>query len=456
MPWAPLPLDTNPDAVSVGILSRLKNRIAGWLPSEGDPVTVFAEEIGRESALTNLRTLDAFDRAVADFGTSVHKVAAIEAQTATISVRLTVTASGAVVPAGFRVAGTTTAGVEVAFVLANSVTSTSTTADVTMTAQTTGAAANDVPVGALKVITATATVVSAAALAKSSGGVDAETLNAYLDRLTAQLAILTPGGVRAEDLAVLARSVAGVHRALGIDLLNPGRKVTDGATTLNSTTVTSATAAFTTDPMIGSDVGRTIAGAGVPAGATITAVNSATSVTISAAATATATGVTLTFGDLTSQPKTVTVVPVNADGQPVDATTRAAVKALMESVREVNFVIRIGEPTYTPVSIYFEVVPEFGADPAATQAAVHAAGVEFLNPGRFAAGDDLSQPTWVFRNTIRYLELSRVLGSADGAAFVSALTINGGTSDVILPGYAPLPAPTSGVASPSTVTGIAV
>lgn len=74
-----------------------------------------------------------------------------------------------------------------------------------------------------------------------------------------------------------------------------GRTVNDGVTTNASTTVTSATAAFTS-----SDISRTISGAGIPSGATITAVGSATSITISAAATASATGVTLTLGPLST------------------------------------------------------------------------------------------------------------------------------------------------------------
>lgn len=68
-----------------------------------------------------------------------------------------------------------------------------------------------------------------------------------------------------------------------------GTRFTDAV--LNSTTtVTSATAAFTQD-----DVGKTITATGIPADTTISAVGSATSITLSAAATATATGVTITI-----------------------------------------------------------------------------------------------------------------------------------------------------------------
>lgn len=68
------------------------------------------------------------------------------------------------------------------------------------------------------------------------------------------------------------------------------RTLADGATTNGSATLTSASGAFTSV-----DVGRAIAGAGIPALATIAAVGSATSITLSAQATATATGLVVTI-----------------------------------------------------------------------------------------------------------------------------------------------------------------
>lgn len=69
------------------------------------------------------------------------------------------------------------------------------------------------------------------------------------------------------------------------------RQVTDGVTTSGSTTVTSATASFNSG-----DIGRSISGTNIPAGAIITAFGSATSVTISAPATASGSAITLTLG----------------------------------------------------------------------------------------------------------------------------------------------------------------
>lgn len=90
------------------------------------------------------------------------------------------------------------------------------------------------------------------------------------------------------------------------------RTVTDGATTANSTTVTSASAGFDSD-----DVGASISGGSIPAGATITGVTDSQTVTISAPATATATGVAVTIDDTYPQSHvTVSWGYAQAEGSP--------------------------------------------------------------------------------------------------------------------------------------------
>jgi lysophospholipase L1-like esterase len=73
------------------------------------------------------------------------------------------------------------------------------------------------------------------------------------------------------------------------------RTVTDGATTNNSATLTSATG-FTA-----ADIGNTVTGTGIPNGATIIGWTNATTVTMSTNATATATGVSVTIGNVASR-----------------------------------------------------------------------------------------------------------------------------------------------------------
>lgn len=100
----------------------------------------------------------------------------------------------------------------------------------------------------------------------------------------------TRGGIRFNPppkLSTITQGVGVISAAFDAS----GQTFADGATTNASTTVTSATAAFTQ-----ADVGRTITGAGIPAGATILAVTNSTTAVMSQAATATASGVSITIG----------------------------------------------------------------------------------------------------------------------------------------------------------------
>ncbi len=103
----------------------------------------------------------------------------------------------------------------------------------------------------------------------------------------ALLGVSTPSGVGGLD-ANGRQKLTEVPLSVLLVIQLPERSVSDGV--LNtSTTVTSATAAFTS-----AITGSRVIGAGIPVNATATFVN-ATTITLSAAATATATGVVLTF-----------------------------------------------------------------------------------------------------------------------------------------------------------------
>lgn len=88
---------------------------------------------------------------------------------------------------------------------------------------------------------------------------------------------------------------AGEIATLGMDLVGTReidyRVVTDGVTTSGDATITSASAAFNA-----SDVGNPISGTGIPTGATIASVTSATEAELSANATATGTSISFTLG----------------------------------------------------------------------------------------------------------------------------------------------------------------
>lgn len=88
----------------------------------------------------------------------------------------------------------------------------------------------------------------------------------------------------AGEIATLGMEVGGFRE---IDF----RTVTDGVTTSGSPDISSATALFNA-----SDAGNPISGTGIPSGATILSVQSATAATLSANATATGTAITFTLG----------------------------------------------------------------------------------------------------------------------------------------------------------------
>jgi hypothetical protein len=88
---------------------------------------------------------------------------------------------------------------------------------------------------------------------------------------------------------------AGEIATLGMDVVGTReidyRVVTDGVTTSGSASITSASAAFNA-----SDIGNPISGTGIPSGATILSVQSATAATLSANASASGTSISFTLG----------------------------------------------------------------------------------------------------------------------------------------------------------------
>lgn len=378
MPWEPPDLPSDPDEVTERILEGMAAALPGWEPYDGAPEVVLATELGREIALLHTAAVSVvLEQAIAGMGETAFGFPAYLGVAAEIPVTLTVTGAGAIVPQGLTVIGINSDGTEVAFELLEDVVAEAETVDVTMTATEPGYFANTVPAGALTVVLATSSVVSAEATAPSTGGADPESLQDYLTRLTDYFATLRPGGVRASDLAALARSVPGVHRALGVDLYDPA------------------------DPE-------------------------------------------------TPAERTATVFPIAEDGSPVSPTIAAQVQAVLEASREVNFVIHVEEPTYTPVNVEYAAVAETGADPAVVATAIESAVLDWLTSWGTTEDDDTA---WQPVTVIRHLQLAKIAGSAPGVAYLESITVNGSAADFTLPGVASLPSSPSDPLTPSTVEG---
>lgn len=380
MAWEPPDVDTDPDSVAADIISNMEDRMPGWAPVEGAPEVVLAGEMGRETAATNLRTTTALAIDFAGLGQTVYGVAPRQGTAAVLpDVEITFNPvrpgpsglADATIPAGFTIVVD-----ELAYQLLEAVTPTTTDPlHISMQAVDVGAAGNlqvDDPVDA-EITTATLAVVSAQVLASGVGGEDEETLDDYLARLIDYVSLLRPGGVLGTDLAAFARTVAGVERAIGIDLFDPD----------------------------------------VP-------------------------------GD---HERTATVIAIDQLGQPVISSE---LEAALEGIREVNFVIHLGEPTYTPVDVAVDVDAEPDQDPVAVKAAVKAAVEELIDPARWGSTDD-DPRAWVERTSLRLFDVAEVVFDVDGVASIVTITLNGGTSTLTLDGPGALPAPLDDPSDPSTV-----
>jgi hypothetical protein len=102
------------------------------------------------------------------------------------------------------------------------------TGTVTLQAVDPGAEASGLS-GTFEAIDAVTWVASMVGVGVSTGGVDAESDLDYQDRLREELTTLAPREILPRDVEIFARRIAGVDRALAIDLLNPNDGTTNNA-----------------------------------------------------------------------------------------------------------------------------------------------------------------------------------------------------------------------------------
>jgi hypothetical protein len=386
--YIPVPVETEPTDLAEDAFGYLEDKIPGWLPSPGNLEAWLIESLAQIAG--ELRTLAALvpDSIFQFYGESVLGLAPFEATAATGFTTWT-----AIDPAGYTVdAGTLVAlsppasldshafEVVAEFTIAPGDT---VAAAVEIRAVEPGAAANGIT-GAVEMLDPLDFIASVTLTGPTSGGVDAETSEEYLDRLSDLLTTLSPRPILPQDFAIIAqREIPGIARCTPIDLYN-------------------------------ADTGQT------------------------------------------DVPRCCTVVPIDEAGNPVPAETKNQIDALLESMREVNFLVFVADPTYTPVDVTFQVSAYSGWDAADVAARVTDALTSYLSPENWGVPPfgDTSARSWINDTDVRYLELAEVINRVDGVHHVVTLTFAQAgqpqaTADITLPGVAPLP-------NPGTITGTAV
>jgi len=447
MGYIGVPTVTDPDVISEAALNYLMTNIPGFSPSDGNlevwMIMALAQMLSTSRDVASIVPDEIFEY----FGTTVMNLPPIAAAPSAVNATITVQDNaGYDIPAGtqfaFQVTGTQ-------FALFTTLNDTvilpgfNTATNVNLVAEVAGSASNGLT-GAMVTIDPLAFITGILATTTSAGGVDAEDIGTYLSRLVSDLQLLAPRPILPGDFAVLARSLAGVYRALGVDGYNPGRVFTDGITNATNILNSPALANFTS-----ADVGRGISGGTIPGGTTILSFTGPTQCTMSAAATGSASGVTITLAALTGQERTVGVSAIDSSGVVVSPTIQALLIAYLTSLREINFVVTFVQPTVTTINVVFAIHCNVGANSTVVIASVTAALENYLSQAAWGGGNN-NPPSWdPTASVVRYLSVAGIIEEVPGVNYLSSLTLNGSAADVAIGGVAPL-------ANYGTVTGSAV
>lgn len=476
-----VPIVTDPAALEQLAYDALQSAFPGFAPADGNLDTIQIQALARiASVVANLAS--AVPKSIARFIGPLLGISPINATTASVTSTWTmVDNTGHTIAAGTLVGIPDAAGNLVPFTtLADVVVAPGATATadgaVTLVAVTPGSAGSGLgaALAAVTKIDELEAVSSVVLTAATTGGVDAEDDNTYLNRFATQAQLLAPRPILPADFAALLESIPGIERALAMDgyipAVNEVETVTVNATggtfTLTFSGQTTAAIAFnatagavqsalealsniapgditvTGGPEATGPV--TVEFRGAYAGTNVTQMTANSGSLTGGTHTAT---VATTIGGAaaqTGQERAITLAAVDEAGNAPSGGAIAAGQALLEADREVNFVVHVIPPTYTTVDVAYTITIEDGFDPADTNTLAEAAVAAFLNPAGWGIPVSGDGRNWVDEPTVRYNDLAWVLKSVKGVRHVTALTlgVHGGSlsgADVALTGPAALP-----------------
>ncbi len=116
--------------------------------------------------------------------------------------------------------------------------------------------------------------------------------------------------------------------------------------------------------------------------------------------------------DTSNNERMVTVAVTDSTGEPVSSGVKTDVDALLQGLRETNFIVHVIDATYTTISVTTAFTTYPGFDPDSVEAAVLAALAAFLSPATANNPPNLppsSDEEWVPDDAIRYLDLADVV-----------------------------------------------
>jgi hypothetical protein len=364
------PLQAEPGVKYEEMVAELQTRWPDWTPADANLEVQILLAVANLSASDEQTASGALTSIFRWFGQNLVPEGQPEeavAASGTITVTLNENPSGVTIPAG------TTYGVDVGeeallgfeVVLDQNIAPGVLTATgIPVIAGSEGAIGNDLT-GALVQVDTLGFVASVVFDTPTSGGVDAEEDDVYLDRLRSLLQLQAPRPIIPNDFSIMARSVPGVERATTIDGYDPNDHATYNAS--------------------------------VPS---------------------------------TWKERVVAVSVIDADGEDPGTTIRTAVDVLFNGSavlgiparREVNFVVSVVAPTYTPIDVAFTALAWPTWNPSDVEAAAEAAVTEYLQPYLWGQTGGSDARGWENAPQVTIDGLYAVLSGVEGLRNVTSLT----------------------------------
>jgi hypothetical protein len=306
----------------------------------------------------------------------------------------------------------------------------------------------------------------------TSGGVDEEDDIDYLNRLTLAMTLMAPRPIVPDDFAGLTRSIAGVDRALAVDLWQPG---TNEQETISWNGWVSGTFTITFNGQTTGAISGNADAAAVQAALELLSNVNLGDIVVTGGPVNTVSGVTLTFkgqyaetnvtqvttsagptvattvggvAAITNQERTVSVAAIDEDGNAVSASLKTDIDTLLQSKREVNFIVNVIDPVYTTIDVNFTAKAFAGYDVNDVRSRAEDAVANYLDPANWGRPEFGDQSLWIRNTVVRIFEIVQVVASTEGVNYVSAVTIRipdaaFAATDITMGGAAPLPVPGS-------------
>lgn len=477
--WIAVPVPTDPQTARDTFDETIRQNFPAWQAVDADPMTLVrnatAELYADAAELATSMGEEAFR-----FMGTIAGLPPIDALPAVGQAEFTAqdTDGPYTVPEGLEIVGRTALGEPWAFrvLSTGTIANGSSTVTVDVEAIIEGADGNDID-GTAEFDEYVSYLTAVAFVAPTTGGVDAESDEEYLERLSAEFELFSPRPILPEHFETLARRL-GAYRAMAYDGLAPGEsQAAQNQRVMLEVDATSGNFSLQLRPTPGgtptaygpfsySTAAATI-DAALPAAFAVTGgpLNTAPVIIESIGAWAelpgpliTVTGSTLAGGTGAStvllqvgqpaatgtegNPATVAVAMIDEAGD--DLSDAATIAAELAAMREVGFAVHYLPQTRSAIDVTWSGTAWDGFEPADVEEAGNAALAEFLSPAVWGSRLDTGETReWENTRRVALFDVASALLRVEGLRTLDSLEIAlaGDTlaaSDVDLPGFAPL------------------